>query len=148
MKRNNIFQTKTHDKPLAARMAPSDFKGIVGQQRVVDTVRKLISNGTLLSMLFHGPPGTGKTALARLISNFTESRFEMINAVTSNIADIRELIKISREQLNYYDKKTIVFEMLISLNSRCACCLNALINSHNIFPIKKFIKSVEVDKFF
>jgi putative ATPase len=100
-----------NNKPLAARMTPQNFEEFVGQENILGQdklLRRLIEADNLRSVIFFGPPGTGKSALARIIISKTKSYFEEVNAVTVGIADIRKIIKTAkiREKISF--KKTIL----------------------------------------
>ncbi|WP_352418502.1 replication-associated recombination protein A [Proteiniborus sp.] len=98
--------------PLANRMRPNTLEEFIGQEHIVGK-GKLLYRGIiadkLSSIIFYGPPGTGKTTLAKIIANSTKKYFEQLNAVTSGIKDIREVIEISKERLGMYNKRTILF---------------------------------------
>ncbi len=82
------------DAPLAARMRPRTLEEFVGQRHFVgpgQLLWRMIRADRLASLVFYGPPGTGKTALAHVIARHTQARFEQVNAVTSNVAEIRDL---------------------------------------------------------
>lgn len=81
--------------PLAARMRPRTLDEIVGQQHILaegKLLRRTVQSDRFTSMIFYGPPGAGKTTLARVISSATESHFVPLNAVTSNAAEIRQVL--------------------------------------------------------
>ncbi len=80
-------------EPLAARMAPRDFSEFFGQEELVGegrALRRAIEEDRIISMIFWGPPGTGKTVLGRLIASMTRSRFVELSAVTAGVADVRK----------------------------------------------------------
>ncbi len=83
-------------KPLAARMRPNRLKDVVGQEHLLkkgEIIEKIISNKQPTSLILWGPPGSGKTTLARIIAQETEADFIELSAVTSGIADIKAVIK-------------------------------------------------------
>lgn len=99
-------------RPLAARVRPKDFKDFVGQEQIVgdkSALRNAILEDKLTSAIFYGPPGSGKTTLARIISNITKAEFIQLSAVTSNVAELRKTIARASENLKVSGKKTIVF---------------------------------------
>ncbi|MCK5320687.1 replication-associated recombination protein A [Candidatus Parcubacteria bacterium] len=97
--------------PLADRMRPLTLAEFVGQDDIVGKnklLRQAIDNDTLPSMVFWGPPGSGKTTLARIIANQTNSQFIQISAVTSGLRDLRHVISEAKANL-IEDKNTILF---------------------------------------
>lgn len=100
------------EAPLAERMKPRTLDDFVGQDHILGQdklLRRLIKVDKLSSIILHGPTGTGKTSLARIIANTTESNFETLNAVTSGVKDLREMIAKAESALGMYSKKTILF---------------------------------------
>lgn len=98
--------------PLADRIRPKTLEGFVGQEHIIGKGKLLyraIMADKLSSVIFYGPPGTGKTSLARIIANSTKKYFEQLNAVTSGIKEIREIIDRSKERLGMYNNRTILF---------------------------------------
>ena len=98
--------------PLADRMRPSVLKDFVGQQHLIGEgkpLRKLIERDSIGSIIFWGPPGSGKTTLARLIANTTKRRFEEISAVNAGVADLRRVITIAQRELQAKKIRTILF---------------------------------------
>ncbi|MCC3145352.1 replication-associated recombination protein A [Halanaerobium sp. Z-7514] len=111
----NLFENLNQDKkdqPLAYRMRPRNLEEFFGQKDIVGK-NKLLSRAIkadrLQSLIFYGPPGTGKTSLAQVIANQTEAEFVKLNAVTSGVKDIREVIKKAKSNRSLYNKKTILF---------------------------------------
>ena len=102
---------KNKNKPLAARMAPKNFEDFMGQENIVGDgklLRRSIEADNLGSVIFFGPPGTGKSALARIIASKTKAYFEEANAVTIGIADIRKIIEQAKARVEMSGKKTIL----------------------------------------
>jgi len=100
------------DAPLAARMRPRGLSEFVGQKTILgpDTVlRRSLDRGELFSMVFHGPPGTGKTTLARLIAAQTGARFVQLSAVSAGTADVRAAVRGAAEARTLDGARTILF---------------------------------------
>ena len=98
--------------PLAERMRPKTFEEFVGQEQVVGRDRVLfraIAAGRLPSFILWGPPGTGKTTLARLVANATQASFEPVSAVTSGVADLRRIVAEARDRRGMHGQATILF---------------------------------------
>jgi len=98
--------------PLAARMRPRTLEDVVGQDAIIGPgklLRRSIEADQLGSLIFYGPPGTGKTSLAHVIAETTKSHFVRLNAVTSGVADLRQVVKEAEERLGYYQRGTILF---------------------------------------
>ncbi len=99
-------------KPLAEELRPRNLKEFVGQEHLTGKngiFRKLIESDQLVSMIFWGPPGSGKTTLARIIANATKSHFVHASAVTTTLDEVRKTVKEARERLQLYQQKTIFF---------------------------------------
>jgi putative ATPase len=99
--------------PLAARMRPRTLDEFVGQKEIVGQgkllQRAITADRLFSSLIFWGPPGTGKTTLAMIIANHTQSHFTSLSAVMAGKADLREVIKAAREARKMYRKRTILF---------------------------------------
>jgi putative ATPase len=98
--------------PLADRMRPRGLDEFVGQDHIVGPgrlLRRAIQRDRLSSIILSGPPGTGKTTLARVIANTTKSRFLSINAVLSGVQAIRDAVESAKRERQLYDRKTILF---------------------------------------
>ncbi len=110
---DDLFDTaKLQKEPLAARLRPRNLDEYIGQDHIVGKgrlLRRAIAADQLTSVIFYGPPGCGKTTLARVIANHTKSNFITLNAVLTGIAEIRAAIKQADEYLKLYGRKTILF---------------------------------------
>jgi putative ATPase len=98
--------------PLADRMRPRSLDELVGQDDVVGPGRPLrlaIEQDTLTSVLLWGPPGSGKTSLARLIASYTKGHFEPFSAVTSGLPELRRVIKAAEQRRALSGRRTILF---------------------------------------
>ena len=108
----NLFgQETTMSSPLASRLRPETLDDYVGQEHLVGTgkvLRQMIQKDNISSMIFWGPPGVGKTTLARIIANMTHASFINFSAVTSGIKEIKDVMK-QAEESRRTGGKTIVF---------------------------------------
>ena len=96
-------------KPLTERMRPQTLNEFIGQEHIVgegSLLRRAIAADRLGSCIFYGPPGTGKTTLANIIAKNTNSHFEILNAVSSGVADAKRVIEEAKNRLMMYGKKT------------------------------------------
>ena len=107
----SLFDLMEHKetRPLADRMRPRSLDEFLGQEHLVGKgrlLRRAIEADQLTSSIFYGPPGCGKTTLAFVISNTTKGYFERLNAVTSGVSEVREVIRSARERKKMYGQHT------------------------------------------
>ncbi len=105
-------QNRRQAQPLAARMRPISLSEFVGQQHFLGEgklLRRLLAADRLGSVIFYGPPGTGKTTLARLLAGESKSHFVQVNAVTSGVKELREVLDAARDRLAASGQRTLLF---------------------------------------
>lgn len=109
---DSLFEATTPDAPLAELLRPKTLAEVVGQTHLLGEGKPLklaFASGKLPSMILWGPPGVGKTTLARLIANTADAEFIPISAVLSGIKDIREAVERAEHTLQQSGRKTILF---------------------------------------
>jgi putative ATPase len=98
--------------PLATRMRPRDLDEVVGQPALMGpdaAFRRLVESGRPVSMLLWGPPGTGKTTLARLVASNADAAFETLSATSAGVKDVREVLAAARARLETDERRTVLF---------------------------------------
>jgi putative ATPase len=103
---------RERDAPLAHRMRPRTLDDVVGQDHLVGAghiLRRVIESDRVPSMVLWGPPGTGKTTLARIIAAASSACFEPLSAVSAGVADLRRVVSQARERRNLEQRRTILF---------------------------------------
>jgi len=108
----SLFQSDDGYQPLAARMRPRTLVDYAGQEHIIARGKPLyeaVASGIPHSMILWGPPGTGKTTLAKIIANACDAHMESLSAVLSGVKDIREAIDRAKEERSMRARKTILF---------------------------------------
>ena len=108
----HVFMPPPGRQPLAARMRPRTIDEVVGHDQLIGergTLRRALEGGRLGSLLLWGPPGSGKTTLAYIVANTTNSHFSPVSAVSSGVSDLRKVVEEAKERRRLYQKKTILF---------------------------------------
>ena len=108
----NMKEKLKKNAPLADKMRPKTVDDFLGQSHILAKgkfLNRAILADRITSMIFHGPPGTGKTTLAHIIAHRTDMIFEKLSAVTSGVKDIREVMARAEENLKMNNKRTILF---------------------------------------
>ncbi len=108
----SLFAPPAGAQPLAARMRPRSLEEFVGQEQLLGpgkALGELIRRGEVGSMIFWGPPGSGKTTLAYLMARYTDREFVPFSAVTEGVPRVREIIKEAEERLTLHGRRTILF---------------------------------------
>ncbi|MFH1366509.1 MAG: replication-associated recombination protein A [Patescibacteria group bacterium] len=107
-----LDQELAREAPLADRLRPRDFSGFAGQEKIVGegkVLRQAIENDELFSLILWGPPGSGKTTLARIIAHMTKSIFVQISAVTSGKSELMAVVAEARERRKLKNQRTVLF---------------------------------------
>lgn len=109
---NSLFDEERGYQPLAAKVRPKTLAAYIGQDHILAAgmpLREAIERDSLHSMILWGPPGTGKTTLAKLLANLVDAHFETLSAVLSGVKDIRQSVEIAKQQRAQSGRKTILF---------------------------------------
>lgn len=107
-----LFSSEPVAQPLAARLRANTLDEYVGQQHILAVgkpLREALQQGALHSMIFWGPPGVGKTTLARLLAQVSDAHFITLSAVLSGVKEIREVVQEAKQQSAQYSRRTILF---------------------------------------
>jgi len=108
----DLFRAAPVAQPLAARLRAASLDEYVGQEHVLGQgkpLREALEQGALHSMIFWGPPGVGKTTLAKLLAQVSDAHFETISAVLSGVKEIRQAVEVAKQQAAQYGRRTILF---------------------------------------
>ncbi len=108
----DLFSAGSGWEPLASRMRPRTLEEFIGQEHILGEgrlLRRAIALDQLSSIILSGPPGTGKTTLAQVIAQSTESKFFNINAVLSGVKEVREILSVAEETRNLQGRKSVLF---------------------------------------
>lgn len=112
MSSNDLFSTNTNTGPLSSRMRPGRLHEYVGQEHLLGVnrpLRKSIESGSLHSMLLWGPPGVGKTSLARLLANEVDAEFISLSAVLAGVKDVKVAVERAKQTSVALQRKTMLF---------------------------------------
>ncbi|AGI24597.1 recombination factor protein RarA [Pseudomonas sp. ATCC 13867] len=108
----DLFSSSPVSQPLAARLRATSLDEYVGQEHLLargKPLREALEQGALHSMIFWGPPGVGKTTLAKLLAQVTDAHFETISAVLSGVKEIRQAVEVAKQHAAQYGRRTILF---------------------------------------
>ncbi|OGB87945.1 AAA family ATPase [candidate division WOR-1 bacterium RIFCSPLOWO2_02_FULL_46_20] len=108
----NLKDYQDKNAPLPHRLAPRTIDDVVGQEHIIGKdklLRRLIETDKVASVILFGPPGTGKTAIARVIANSTQGHFEWLNASIAKVEDVRRVSLEAKDRIKHYKTKTIFF---------------------------------------
>jgi putative ATPase len=108
----DLFSREPVAQPLAARLRAASLDEYVGQEHLLargKPLREALEQGALHSMVLWGPPGVGKTTLARLLAKVSDAHFETVSAVLAGVKEIRQAVEIAKQQAAQYGRRTILF---------------------------------------
>ncbi len=138
---NSLFNDNVispQNLPLAYRMAPRDLQEYVGQRHLLEDgkiLKRAIDSDRITSLILYGPPGVGKTALARIIANRTKASFHWLNASTLNLEEIRKKLGVARQHIKRGEKTILFIDEIHRLNRLSQDALLPDIEERNIILI-------------
>jgi putative ATPase len=109
---SSLEQDLLRNAPLASRLRPRDLTEVVGQVHLLGPegpLRRSLDAGMVGSMIFHGPPGTGKTTVARLVASKVQAGFAELSAVSSGVAEVRKVLEQARRRREESGRRTVLF---------------------------------------
>ena len=115
----SLFKPRKSTIPLAERIRPKDFSEFVGQNHLVGTegtIRKMIESGNIRPMILWGPAGTGKTTLARIVANKIDADFFQVNAISSGVKEMREIISHAQSSLELGRRTILLIDEIHRFN--------------------------------
>jgi len=95
--------------PLPEKLRPQDFQDLVGQKKAIEQIKRYIESGFLPNLILWGPPGTGKTSFARLLSKYFDCDFVAINAVQSGVKELKEISESAKKKRIEFHRRTLLF---------------------------------------
>lgn len=105
----SLFPESAPPKPLGERMRPRSLEDVLGQEKALTLLNAFLQKGEMPSLIFWGPPGSGKTTLSRMMASLLEWESRMLNATSASVKDIRELAQEAKVAWSQYSRRTLVF---------------------------------------